>query len=603
MNTAPRILGIDDSLTIRKLLELSLGRSGYELELAATGADGIAHAKRNRPDLILLDYILPDMKGIDVCRALEQDSSTCSVPVILMSAKADDVRLLFKDHAAVVEFIAKPFTPPAITFLVGEWFAKRRPGGDSSTTRQAIAVAGGPGYAAKEAAAKALFAQLKERFARIPEWMEHIKDASPAIYFARKILTPDCLDRLLTALAPSFTTAMPAAENILGDAPPLAGTTALLPVPRLLELVESWGRTGLVSLTQGEVVTTVYVQRGEALLATRTGREDSALRAAIPGITHDALMRQAIAEQERSGKPVAVTMAEHGRIRLDELPALLHNLGRRALLDAINGGPGIFFWRDLSTLPDWIERYGRRFILDQLRLERMREVDDWSQIEGEVPSLELIFHRCPGFAARLGRFALDDQERRVLTLVNGRRTVQQLIEKSSLPTFSVFHVLFRLGQVELVRRSDPAATVEADEAARPVLILDQDHEGVVRTLERLLSRRRRPVPVVTVKRADEVLDAIQRHRPQMALIDAGAGGIDTTAVAQALRADLPASDCLLVALVEDHARVAVLERSGCDAVLVKPVPFFAVERLLDVLPPARVSTAHSTSIIYAQHRS
>src|SRR5437773_11734205 len=95
------VLGIDDSLTIRKLLEMVLARGGYSYELAATGEEGISRAKRNPPQLILLDYVLPDMKGLDVAQALAQDEKTKGIPIVLMSAKSDDLRGLFRNLTSV----------------------------------------------------------------------------------------------------------------------------------------------------------------------------------------------------------------------------------------------------------------------------------------------------------------------------------------------------------------------------------------------------------------------------------------------------------------------------------------------------------------------
>src|SRR5437868_582229 len=104
-----RILAIDDSLTIRKLVEMALGRAGHRLELASNGQEGLDRAHKNPPELILLDYVLPDMKGIDVAAALARDERTRHVPIVVMSAKSDDLRPIFRGQAAVVDFVGKPF--------------------------------------------------------------------------------------------------------------------------------------------------------------------------------------------------------------------------------------------------------------------------------------------------------------------------------------------------------------------------------------------------------------------------------------------------------------------------------------------------------------
>ena len=81
------VLVIDDSPTIRKLVELSLRAGDHAVDFARTGREGVDHARQSPPDVILLDYVLPDMKGTDVCRELAIDARSADVPVIVMSGK------------------------------------------------------------------------------------------------------------------------------------------------------------------------------------------------------------------------------------------------------------------------------------------------------------------------------------------------------------------------------------------------------------------------------------------------------------------------------------------------------------------------------------
>jgi CheY-like chemotaxis protein len=128
MNGAPRILGVDDSLTIRKALELVLKPAGYDLELAGDGAEAIDKAKSSKPALILLDFILPDMRGTEVCRRLAADPDTANIPVVLISAKGAEIRQAYRDVGNVVSYIAKPFKPQVVTTIVAEVLAKSAAG-------------------------------------------------------------------------------------------------------------------------------------------------------------------------------------------------------------------------------------------------------------------------------------------------------------------------------------------------------------------------------------------------------------------------------------------------------------------------------------------
>lgn len=109
-----RILVIDDSLTIRKLVAISLERAGFEVSLASTGNEGLEQAQRVQPDLIALDFKLPDLGAEEVLIRLAQDPRTSRIPVILMSARDDDVRGSMRTSGNAIDFVSKPFNEAVI---------------------------------------------------------------------------------------------------------------------------------------------------------------------------------------------------------------------------------------------------------------------------------------------------------------------------------------------------------------------------------------------------------------------------------------------------------------------------------------------------------
>jgi CheY-like chemotaxis protein len=133
MEQAARILGVDDSLTIRKALELVLEPAGYMLELAASGAEAVEKARGFQPAVVLLDFILPDMRGSEVCRRLAADPETAHIPVVLISAKGAEIRQAYHDASNVAAYVVKPFTPETIIETVAE--VLRRPGGAAAGER------------------------------------------------------------------------------------------------------------------------------------------------------------------------------------------------------------------------------------------------------------------------------------------------------------------------------------------------------------------------------------------------------------------------------------------------------------------------------------
>ena len=86
-----KILIVDDESDLLKLLDFSMRGAGFETVLARNGKDALALARQQKPDLILLDLMLPDIQGIDVCRTLKVDPVTRSIPIIMVTAKSANI--------------------------------------------------------------------------------------------------------------------------------------------------------------------------------------------------------------------------------------------------------------------------------------------------------------------------------------------------------------------------------------------------------------------------------------------------------------------------------------------------------------------------------
>src|SRR5690606_28835970 len=113
-------------LTIRRALEMILKPLGYELDFALDGAQALERATALRPDLILLDYVLPDMRAPDVCSALAANPATAHTPIILVSAKGASIRQTYQDADNVVSYITKPFKPQVVASVVENALARGR---------------------------------------------------------------------------------------------------------------------------------------------------------------------------------------------------------------------------------------------------------------------------------------------------------------------------------------------------------------------------------------------------------------------------------------------------------------------------------------------
>jgi CheY-like chemotaxis protein len=107
-----RILCIEDEPEMIDLIRLILGRRGYDVQGAAGGVEGLRLVREIRPDLVLLDLMMPIMDGWEVYQQMKADESTRDIPVIVVTAKAQNIDKVLALHIAKVEdYIAKPFSP------------------------------------------------------------------------------------------------------------------------------------------------------------------------------------------------------------------------------------------------------------------------------------------------------------------------------------------------------------------------------------------------------------------------------------------------------------------------------------------------------------
>ncbi len=106
-----RVLSVDDSSVVRKLVTMILTAEGFKVTTASDGVDGINKAKELQPDVILLDFVMPKMNGFQVCRILQKDEKLSKIPIILVTSKGDKVGDKFVSQLGVIGYITKPFQP------------------------------------------------------------------------------------------------------------------------------------------------------------------------------------------------------------------------------------------------------------------------------------------------------------------------------------------------------------------------------------------------------------------------------------------------------------------------------------------------------------
>lgn len=106
---AKKILLIEDEVDIVRILEFRLKRSGFEVSVATDGEAGLRRAREEQPDLIILNLLLPKLPGEEVCRQVRQDENINKVPIIMLTAKKDDVDRIVGRVIGANFYMTKPF--------------------------------------------------------------------------------------------------------------------------------------------------------------------------------------------------------------------------------------------------------------------------------------------------------------------------------------------------------------------------------------------------------------------------------------------------------------------------------------------------------------
>jgi two-component system phosphate regulon response regulator PhoB len=112
------ILVVDDEPDLLELVRFNLDRAGFRVETAASGEEALARLRRSTPDLLVLDLMLPDLSGEEVCRRLRANPSLAGLPVIMLTAKSEEVDRVVGFELGADDYVTKPFSPRELVLRV-----------------------------------------------------------------------------------------------------------------------------------------------------------------------------------------------------------------------------------------------------------------------------------------------------------------------------------------------------------------------------------------------------------------------------------------------------------------------------------------------------
>ena len=113
-----KILVVEDESDVADLLTLNFRKAGFKISTAADGASGLQKAREDRPDFIVLDLMLPKMSGLEVCKILKNDTATSHIPILMLTAKAEEIDRIVGLEFGADDYVTKPFSPREILLRI-----------------------------------------------------------------------------------------------------------------------------------------------------------------------------------------------------------------------------------------------------------------------------------------------------------------------------------------------------------------------------------------------------------------------------------------------------------------------------------------------------
>jgi CheY-like chemotaxis protein len=461
------VLVIDDSPTILKVVQLVLTKAGFEVITAEDGDEGLELAQEHEPDLILLDFVMPKVNGYQVCRSLHQEETLKEIPVILMSAKGDQVGERFVKVMGIVDYITKPFSPEALTGLVQHTVDKYvdegvQPHSQEDQPELDVDIALPP-EEAREAAEAAIVArgaalddfrsglsQLAGKAAAMgaADRGEALDDEQLAEWIASG-LTDDKLGLLLGELRA-------AAPELLGEPDvALAGELKAVPLAEVLLLLAQQEQQGVLVIARRNAEVELHFRAGRVEQGTATGApEELLLGRFIVDAEHitEKQLDEFIDARERPIKLLGTQLVKAGLITEEELKGCLGQQTREHIYEALRWNYGRFSFRTTEELAPLALEASLGLDVEAILMEGFRRVDEWHLIEREIDDFDTVFVRNEDAVARMGRGRLTREELAVLELVTGKNTIKEITRQSRMGSFEVSKMLYRLLSIKLIRK-------------------------------------------------------------------------------------------------------------------------------------------------------
>jgi DNA-binding response OmpR family regulator len=419
MNNKKSVLIVDDSPTVRRLVELIMSQEGYSVYTAEDGDQGLKISLENRPSLILVDFLMPKMNGYQFCKIVRSKPDLKHIPIILITAKGEDVATTFEEKFGVIEYFQKPFEPDELVQKVNEVMGK-------SEQEQAVET---PAVAAPSFSLDA-FEGIIEKVVK-----KYFK-------FEMQVMLKNLIVDTLKELELSEK------ENLL-----FSGQIKSITMPDILQFIDSLKLTGKLSVLSPSLYSEVYIENGMIVFATLSKKgyhkfvtdlieEDGK-------ITKEEISKLLI-ESKQKKTPIGRIIVDNGYLSDDELMGYLRRMAEDAFFMMIEADAGNFYFES-SPIPMHFSDIKFRIAMPGLILDGLRRFDE-KKVAAEVLSDDtVILTRLITNADEIESVEMDQRELSVFSQIDGKKTLREVIESTGRDELEVKRICYSLQKVGLLK--------------------------------------------------------------------------------------------------------------------------------------------------------
>lgn len=494
--TRRKVLIIDDSMMLLSFVKEILGEANYEVGTAATAEAGLAEAAATRPDLILLDYVLPDMKGDEVSRRLAQTETTAKIPVLYMSGFGSDLQADHILESNVIGSLNKPFTSDLLIQTVEKYMPQETTSADTeehpAETPMSAEPVGGQGDApsenivvdaavSSEVSAEAAPAAPAAEVSGDSWWSAPVtRPVEPAVApFASEYqaaphegAAPAATEFFAPtgeAVAPSFSQSAPPSEAFAHSAavpieplPVIANTffsgdTSFFSLNWALQTIAKDKLTGILRAFWDHEAVELIARDGRIVVVTTHDPELYCPEAPITLVNVDAEQTaSARAEQRESGCPLFVALARQNLILQEPATQLVQHYGQKLFARLWTASRVRIVFELMPELPVYTHGLAAEDDVDQWALSTLR----FLQYQELPESSATESNRIPAYTRdgfeRVQRLRLTVAEAQFASQFNGARSIAQIAKNLRLDFKFARLTLFRFLALEIVECWPPS---------------------------------------------------------------------------------------------------------------------------------------------------